>query len=278
MDKPDYTHSVNAHYGSQDLGTAILEALRAAGKDPDNIHYTDLAGVDQFHSRGRAATLELAQLAGLHAGQSILDVGGGIGGPARVLAAEYGCHVTVLDLTEEYCKAGEMITRMTGLADRVTFQVGNALDMPFPDTHFDAAWTQHSSMNIPDKERLYAEIHRVLKPGGLLALHEIMAVSVQPLHFPAPWAGTPDISFLRPVQEMRALIGDAGFRETNWIDVTAPSLEFFRQRMANAASGQTTQPGIELLLRDRMNPAFKNLVRNFEEERAVVIMSTFERV
>ena len=274
----DYTRSVNKHYGRQDIAKTILDALRAAGKDLNNLNYTELAMVDQLHSRGRASTAELAKLAGLRAGQKVLDVGGGLGGPARFIAAEYGCQVTVLDITEEFCKVGEMLTNMTGLTDRVTFSVGNALEMPFPDADFDVVWTQHSSMNIPDKQRLYAEIHRVLKPGGLLALHEIMAGSVEPIHFPVPWANVPGISFLRPVDEMRALIASAGFRETAWTDVSKPSIEWFRQRAAAATSASPPPISVGLLLREHTAAGFANQVRNLEEDRTHIIMATFKRV
>ena len=125
-----------------------------------------LAPLDQLHIRGKEATLDLARLAELTPGMLVLDVGGGIGGPARTLANEFGCVVTVLDLTEEFCRVGEMLTARTGLSDRVTFRPGNALDMPFPSSSFDRVWVQHSSMNIAAKERLFAEIHRVLRPGG----------------------------------------------------------------------------------------------------------------
>ncbi len=141
---------VDEHYGRSDLAAKILEALRAAGKDPDALAIEDLTPVDQLHARGRGATLELARLAGITSGMRVLDVGGGLGGPARTLASEFGCAVEVLDLTEEFCRAGEVLTARTGLDDRVSFRHGNALEMPYPDAGFDAAWLQHSSMNIPD--------------------------------------------------------------------------------------------------------------------------------
>jgi SAM-dependent methyltransferase len=272
-----YSESVNAHYGHQELGKAILNGLRAAGKDPDNCSYTDLATVDQFHIRGRDATLELAQLAGLQPGELVLDVGGGLGGPARTLAAEFGSVVTVLDLTEEYCEVGAMLTERTGQSEQITFKVGDALDMPFPDGSFDVVWTQHSSMNIPDKERLYAEIHRVLRPGGRLALHEVMAGEVQPVHFPVPWAPTDDISFLRPAEEVRGIIAGAGFREVAWIDTSDTSLEWFRQRMAASGSGAPPPLGLHILLRDAFRTAFQNQMRNLEENRIVVVEGVFER-
>lgn len=167
--------ALNRHYGRADLLEAILAAVRATGKDPDALTPDDLAPIDQFHTRGKPATIELATLAGLRAGMRVLDVGGGIGGPARTLAAEFGCSVTVLDLTEAYVRTGEAITARLGLSDRVSFRHGSALALPFADGSFDAAWTQHSSMNVADKAQMYAEIRRVLRPGGIFALHEVMA-------------------------------------------------------------------------------------------------------
>ena len=281
MDKTEYSKSVNEHYGRQDLGTAFLGALRANGKDPDNLSYQDLSMADNFHSRGKDATLELARMADLRPGQSVLDVGGGVGGPARVLAAEFDCLVTVLDLTEEFCRVGEMLTARTGLSDKVIFKVGSALDMPFPDASFDVVWTQHSSMNISDKERLYSEIHRVLRPGGRLAIHEIMAGPEQPINFPVPWATTQEISFLRPADEMRRLIAATGFKEVTWLDVTRPTQEWARQRAAAAtASGASSPPplGLNLLIGESFSQAMKNMTGNLDEGRIVIIEAVFDKL
>jgi SAM-dependent methyltransferase len=271
---------VNAHYGRQGLGEVILDGLRAAGKDPDRLTPDDLAPADQFHIRGKPATLELAQLAGLHADQQVLDVGGGVGGPARTLAHELGCRVTVLDLTEEFCRVGEMLNARTGLADRVTYQHGTALDLPFETASFDAVWTQHSTMNIADKERLYAEVFRVLRPGGRLAMHEIMAGPVQPIHFPVPWAPDPSISFLRTPEAVRSLLRQSGLVEVAWLNVTQPSLEWFHERIAAIDAAQASGPpplGLHLLLGPFFVTAFRNTRRNLEERRLEVIQAVFER-
>jgi SAM-dependent methyltransferase len=271
---------INAHYGRQGLDEAILAGLRAAGKDPDRLSPDDLAPADQFHIRGKEATLELARLAGLQAGQRVLDVGGGVGGPARTLAQELGCRVTVLDLTEEFCRVGTMLTERTGLADQVTFRHGTALDMPFEADSFDAAWTQHSTMNIADKERLYAEVRRVLRPGGRLAMHEIMAGPLQPVHFPVPWAPDPSISFLQPPEAIRGLVGRSGLAELSWQDVTGPSLDWFRERIAALDAAQASGPpplGLHLLLGPLFGPAFRNVLRNLEEQRLAVIQGVFAR-
>lgn len=275
----DHYRSVGEHYARDDLAAAILAALQEAGKDLGSITVQDLAPVDQLHTRGKDATLELAHLAGVTPEMRVLDVGGGLGGPARTLAGEIGCSVEVLDVTEEFCRTGEMLTTRTGLGDLVSFRHASALDMPHPDASFDAVWMQHSSMNIADKERLYAEIHRVLRPGGHLALHEIMVGPVTPIHFPVPWARGPGISFLRPPEEVRALIANVGFGESAWIDETASALRWFRERLAaaDAASGELPPLGLHLVLGTNLGQMFRNLARNLQENRVVVVQGVFER-
>jgi MPBQ/MSBQ methyltransferase len=267
--------SVGEHYGRRDLASAILIALRA-GKDPAALTIEDLAPIDQLHARGSEATLELARLAGITAGMRVLDVGGGLGGPARTLASAFGCSVEVLDLTEEFCRAGEMLTARTGLADLVCFRQGNALKMPYPGAGFDEAWTQHSSMNIADKERLYAEIQRVLRPGGRLALHEILAGPVSPIHFPVPWARDPDLSHLRPPEELRALLKDRGLEELAWIDETATALRWHKRRLA-ATPGGPPPLGLHLLFGDDFDEMLRNQVRNLREHRISLAQAAFER-
>ncbi|MHB8648140.1 MAG: class I SAM-dependent methyltransferase [Thermomicrobiales bacterium] len=271
--------SVSAHYTPRDLGEKILAGLRAAGKDPDALHPDDLAPVDQFHIGGRQATQELIERAGLRADMQVLDVGGGLGGPARLLASLVGCAVTVLDLTEEYCHVGEMLTARTGMSDRVTFRHGSALAMPFTDGSFDAIWTQHSSMNIADKERLYAEMYRVLRPGGRLAIHEVMAGPVQPIHFPVPWAREQTISFLRSPEDMRHVIARAGFREIVW-EEAVPSAQATAQARAapSTASAPPSPLGIQLLLGPAFPEMARNFARNIQEGRVIVIQAVFERV
>jgi SAM-dependent methyltransferase len=269
---------VSRHYDREDLGAAILSALRAAGLDPERITPDDLAPVDQFHIGGRNSTLELMRLSGLEPGMSVLDVGGGVGGPARTLATEIQCRVCVLDLSDAYCRAGEMLTERVGLADRVTFRQGDALALPFPPESFDAGWTQHSTMNIENKEALYAGLHRVLRPGARLAMHEVTAGPVQPIHFPVPWARGSDISFLRPAEAMRSLLAAAGFRELAWIDVTATALAWGRQRRAVASAMAESPPlGIHVILGPDARAMTANVLRNLEEGRIEIFGGLFER-
>jgi ubiquinone/menaquinone biosynthesis C-methylase UbiE len=267
---------LNAHYAGRDLEVGILAGLRAAGKDNDQLTPDDLAAVDQFHIRGKEATPELAHLAGLQAGLQILDVGGGLGGPARTLASEFSCSVIVLDVTEAFCRVGEMLTARTGLSEHVRFQRGNALEMPFASESFDVVWTQHSSMNIADKSRLYAEIRRVLRPGGRLALYEIMAGAVQPVHFPVPWARMPSMSVLRTPEEVRRLIADTGMTEVTWLNVSKLSLAWIQQRQAMAPAAAPPL-GLHLLFGPVIGWMFQNLTRNLQEQRVAVITAVFTR-
>lgn len=279
MSEQDDSRSVGEHYARGNLAAVILAALHEAGKDPDSITAQDLAPVDQLHTRGKDATLELARLAGATPEMRVLDVGGGLGGPARTLASEIGCSVEVLDVTEEFCRAGEMLTTRTGLGDLVSFRHASALDIPHQDTSFDVVWMQHSSMNIADKEQLYAEIHRVLRPGGHLALHEIMAGPVAPIHFPVPWARGPEISSLRSPEEVRALITETGFEELAWIDETASAVRWFRERLAaaDAASEELPPLGLHLVLGADLGQMFRNLARNLQEDRVIMVQGVFKR-
>ena len=272
----DYQARINSHYTPSNLAPAIFDGLRQSGKDPERFSYEDLAPLDQFHSRGKLATIDLARAARLEPGTRVLDIGGGLGGPARTLAAEFGCRVTVLDLTEEYCRVGELLTQRTGQSDQVGFRCGSALEVPFDDESFDVVWTQHCTMNIEDKRRLYGEAHRVLIPRGRFATYEITAGPEQPIHFPVPWSAEPALSFLKTPSEMRALIKDAGFVELAFSDKTQTALTWFRERMASMPA--TPPPlGLHLLLGRTFKPAFQNIVRNLEERRVSVCEAVYRK-
>ncbi len=277
MSGSGYTDAVSGHYTAGDLGEKILASLRTAGKNTDALQVEDLAQVDQLHAGGAHATRTLIGRASLQPGMSVLDVGGGLGGPARLIAHDAACTVTVLDLSEEFCRVGEVLTARVGLTGRVAFQHGNALDMPFPDGTFDRVWTQHSTMNIAEKERLYREIYRVLRPGGLLAMHEMMAGPVQPIHFPVPWARDPSISFLWPPAKIRRSLTEIGFREVEWIDEREMAL-------ANLPAPASGQPEIgapasaaQVLYGPQLPEMVQNVGRNLREDRLALVQAVFEK-
>lgn len=271
------SRGVAGHYGRSGLGEAILQALRDAGKDPERFTLDDLAAVDEFHIRGRQATEELVRLAAFTAGARVLDVGCGIGGPSRQLAQACGCKVTGLDLTAEYCHTARMITERTGLDHLVDYHQGDALDMPFEDRSFDGVWTQHVTMNIPDKEALFRECRRVLRPGGRIALYEILAnENGGGLHYPVPWAREPSISFVATEPAMRRALAAAGFEITVWNDVTRPGQAWFAQMLDRVRTTGRPPIGLHLLLGADFGTMAANVLRNLEEERLSIVQVVAE--
>lgn len=263
--------SVTRHYGRDDIVAAIRAGLKAAGRDPENLDPAHLAAVDEFHVRGRAATQELARRLGLTADRRVLDVGCGLGGAARLLAAEYGCRVTGIDLTEAYCRAAAELSRWVGLDGLVEFRPADALDMPFPDASFDVAWTQHAAMNIADKPALYREVRRVLKPGGAFAVYDILQGAGGEPHFPVPWARDPSISFLVAPEELRALLAASGFEIVAWRDTTAAGRDWFRGVAGRLRDGGPPPLGFHLLLGPEFAAMGANQLRNLEEDRIALV-------
>jgi sarcosine/dimethylglycine N-methyltransferase len=258
-----------AHWGRDDLRRALLDALAAVGVPPGPATVEALAPLDQFHGGGLAATRRLAALAGFAPGTRVLDVGGGLGGPARLLAAEHGCEVTVLDLAASYVEAGAALTALAGLAHRVTHRQGDALELPFEAGRFDAVWTQNSGMNIADKEALLAGFHRVLRPGGRLVFQEPMAGPVQPPHFPLMWARDASTHWLLTPQAMRALLESSGFRVLAGDDVTAE---------ASGGKAPAAGPSIQSLVMGDALPAIaRNGRLNRDEGRLLMIQAVCER-
>ena len=220
MNRQLQIEEIKNHWERRGLYEAILSALTESGKPLDNLTIDDLEPIDQFHGGRKRMTVHLAELASLRPNMQVLDVGGGLGGAARTLAVEFGCIVTVLDLTETYIEAGKMLNSLLKLDDRITFHVGNALELPFANSAFDVVWTQNSGMNIAEKEKLYSQFHRVLRPAGLLAIQEPMAGPNQPPIFPVMWSRDGANHFLRAPHEMRQWIEAAGFRSLKWVEVT----------------------------------------------------------
>ena len=262
--------TVQTHYTRPDLGKVILEALERAGKDTNRLTPEDLAPIDEFHIRGRAATLELARAAGLDAAKRVLDVGSGVGGTSRCLAKEFGCRVTGIDLTEEYCRAAALLTAKIGLADLIDYRQGDATNLPFDDASFDVVWTEHVAMNIPDKARLYREMHRVLKPGGTLAIYDVLAGPSGPVLFPVPWARTPDTSFLVSPDELRGLLVEAGFTVTDWSDTTEAARAWFVSLAEKIRKEGFPSLGFHVLLGADFQEMAQNQGRNLQEGRIVL--------
>ncbi|CAH1189962.1 Class I SAM-dependent methyltransferase [Candidatus Nitrotoga sp. BS] len=213
------------HYSVNDIETRILTALRAAGLNPEQrLSPVKLGALDHFHTGGFRASLVLKDLVQIRAEDHVLDIGAGLAGPARMLAASPGCLVDCIDLSPDYCVAALLLNRLTGLGEHVSVQVGSALDIPFADNSFDVVWMQNVGMNIPDKPKLYQEISRVLKAGGRFAFQEMLAGETPATYFPLPWATDTADNSLISASEMHAVLARSGFSALYFEDVSAAPL------------------------------------------------------
>jgi SAM-dependent methyltransferase len=204
----------------------IERALIAAGKDLDHLQPADLGLLEDFHTMGRLATAALVELAGITRGSRVLDAGSGVGGTARYVADHYGCSVTSVDLTDEYCDTNRWLNSLVGLDDRIQIRPADVTELPFADGTFDVVISQHVQMNVADKTRLYSEARRVLVGGGRLALWDITIGHSETfgeageLEYPLPWANEPGRSHLVSPGELRAAVQSAGFSIEHWNDLT----------------------------------------------------------
>lgn len=267
-----------SHYGEEDLLERLDAALAQAGLHDGKLPPEALAPLDQFHTRGLAATVELAKAAGIGAASRVLDIGSGLGGPSRYLASTFGCHVHGIDLSPTFVAAARHLARRCGLADHVTYDCASALEVPCDAESFDVAWTQHVAMNIADRARFYGEAFRILKKGGRLALYDVVIGNGEPLHFPVPWSRTPGTSFLMTPDAMRATLDAAGFRILDWTDRTEAARAWFEERRkASTADAAPSPLGLHLAMGPDMPRMAGNLARNIAEGRASILQVVAER-
>ena len=264
----DTEKSIADHYTSDNLWQRLGAALASDGVDPLNPSLQALAPYDHFHGRGLEATQSLA--AGLEIAPSarILDVGSGIGGPARYFADRFGCHVTGLDLTQEFCDVAVRLNQLLKVETRVTIEQGNALSMPFPDQSFDGAYSMNVAMNIEDKAALFRELHRVLKPGAWLMLCEIAdnADGKGALEYPTPWAKSAVSSFLASARQTRASLEQNGFTVERLEDTSAAAAAYgARSRELVARGEKPLHRAVTLIHQDLAKAASANSARGVEQ-------------
>lgn len=256
--------SIAQHYAHGDLERAILDALVAMGKDPGRLTIEDLAPVDEFHVGGRVATAEFFEKLGLKSGTHVLDIGSGLGGPARFAAQAYGCQVTGIDLTPEYVEVANALARRVGLDNRVSYVCGSAVDLPFPDASFDAAYMLHVGMNIEDKAKLMGEVRRALKSSAPFGIFDIMRTGDGDLAFPVPWAKSMRTSFVvRPGAYHRRL-DCAGFDVVHERDRGKFAIEFFRNLRARIAAKGTPPLGLHIVMGKEFQDKTGNMIANLE--------------
>lgn len=270
---------VKAHYNSNNLQVKISDALEKAGKNLNQLIPKDLVPIDQLHTGGPQATINLLGKADLKPGSKILDAGCGLGGSSRLLAKKFDHFVTGIDLANQFVDTAKFLTNSTGLSDQVSFRQGSILEMPFASNSFDAVLCQHILMNIEDKEKVFKEFFRILNTGGKLILHEVVKGETEEISLPVPWAGKKEISFLEPWDNMESLVTRAGFKKVFVTDSTQNAADWWAKvKLASQKKGAA--PGIlgpHLIFGE--NAAFfgQTMTFNFEENRIKVVEAVFEK-
>jgi ubiquinone/menaquinone biosynthesis C-methylase UbiE len=268
--------NVRAHY-TGDVGSKVADRVRAllGTLGPDGVSLERLAALDHFHVRGADATAELARLAGVQAGWTVLDAGSGLGGPSRHLAERYGCHVEGVDLTPAFVEVAELLSERAGLADRLSYTVGDVTALPFEPARFDLVWCEHVVMNIADRPSLYREFRRVLKPGGLLAFYDVVSIDGPATpQYPLPWSETPATSFLQTREATLDTIGASGFVIQSERDVSQEALRWFQRITETARQG----PNLSVVMGPRMAVMAPNLARSVREGSLGLLMGVARAV
>jgi SAM-dependent methyltransferase len=269
--------NINSHYGQTDMAESILEALKKAGKNLDNLTREDIAGFEEFHIGGREATQSLAEFVQIRNGSKVLDIGCGIGGPARTLATEYDCQVTGVDLTEEYIKTAQMLTKLFGMEKSVHFQQGDATNLEFDSPVFDYVWLQHVTMNIGNKNKLFTEAFRLLKPFGQLVFYEILMLNNEPLTYPVFWAETEELNYLINEDHYRASITKAGFVEVQWEDRTIFAIEWFEKMLAKMKEDGPPQLGLNVIAPKDTPLKAANVLKNLKDQKICVVRAAYTK-
>jgi SAM-dependent methyltransferase len=275
----DTSNAIGDDYGSAGLGARIIAALEQAGVEADDLTCELMAPADQIHGGGLAATIAHAAMIPFGPDTRVLDIGCGIGGPARYLAKTFGCRVTGIDLTADFIDAARLLTGKMGLRDLVDFECADATRLPFEDATFDVVWSQNVAMNIADRAAYNAGIHRVLRPGGVFTLTEMCRGPDGAPDYPLPWARDPSYSFLVTPEQTRADVETAGFRVTEWRDGSDSPARSDRARAASGAPdpAPASPLTIEIIRGDDYSTRRANSSRGVIEGRLVSILLVAEK-
>jgi ubiquinone/menaquinone biosynthesis C-methylase UbiE len=260
-------HAIADHWAKGDVYALILSALEKAGRAPEGLTVEDLAPIDHFHARGYAATVDLADRLPIGPQHHILDIGCGLGGPARYFATRFKCRVTGIDITQPFVEAGRKLTSLIGLHDQVTIEHGDAQHLPYANGAFDGAYTQHVTMNVADRLRFFAEAYRVLKPGAFFALTEHGLGPVGNAHHPVPWSNDGSGAYLVVPSETRSLLETAGFEDIDVEHTREKYLAAYKRVIELAERGAVPPLGIHILMGDTAPEKTRNAAQNIEEGR-----------
>jgi len=264
------------HYGGDGFVGRLDDALTKAGLGGKRLSSADLAPLDQFHARGLAATMELGEAVNIQPREKVIDIGSGLGGPSRYLAANYGCHVSGVDLSPTFVEAANYLAERAELSHKVDYRRADALALPFKDESFDVGWMQHVAMNIAKRDRLYAEVFRVLRSGGRFAIYDVIATGKDVI-FPVPWSRTPETSFLLTPDDMFTALVEQGFEILSWTDHSEAAIKGFDEQRLVRAPGTPPIVGLHLAMGPEFREMAANLERNLRERRVGLVQAIMRR-
>jgi len=267
------TSQIEKHYYRQDLYEDILNRLKDIGVDINNVNRKDIASVDEFHVRGAEISKELAKKANINNAE-LLDVGCGIGGPCRMLADEFNCNTTGIDLSKEFIKTAINLSKLVGLDTSTSFLQGDATNLPLKDNSFDVVWTQHVQMNISNKEKFYTEIDRVLRNNGTFIYYDIFKKGNDQVNFPMPWANKTEISFLSPPTEMNTILNNLGYKQLQSSNETENGIIFFEKLLKKIAENGPPKLGLNVLMGTTTKEKITNLLNALKEDK-IILQSGF---
>lgn len=276
MNKVHINTYIKNHYNKAQLFEEIIERLMMQGINPNKISRSDLSGVDEFHVRGAEVSREIAREINLSKAR-VLDVGCGIGGPARMLADEFNCNVTGIDMSHEFILAARQLSELVGLRDKTQFLQGDALELPFEEGSFDVVWTQHVQMNISDKARFYSEIARVLSENGMFIYYDIFRKNSADVDYPVPWANDPSISFLGSILNMETILKNLGFTKVQTSNQTDRAIEFFSGMFERNNKSGPKKPGLDILMGDSTPEKFGNVLKGLKENKIVIQSGVYKK-
>lgn len=260
---------IEDHYYRPNLYEDILARLKEMNVGRDRLSRADISGVDEFHVRGAEVSKELAAAVNLR-NNKVLDVGCGIGGPCRMLADEFECAVTGIDLSHEFIITAQKLSALLGLTKKTSFLQADALNLPFADASFEVVWTQHVQMNIADKTKFYSEISRVLNDGGTFLYYDIFKQGNKEVSYPMPWAGTAGISFLEQATNIENILSGLGLIKEEITDQTEKGIVFFENLLKKSSLAGPPKIGLNLLMGATTKDKLTNLLHALKERKIIL--------
>lgn len=262
-----HAKAMSEHWGKGDVYSRILDTMELAGIDPNSVTVEQLAPVDHFHARGFPATIELADALPIKEGDRLVDIGCGLGGPARYLAKRFNCHVDGIDITVPFVDAANKLSALVGMDDAVECLHGDGQKLPYDDELFDGGYALHVTMNVPDRNVFFGEALRVLRPGAFFALTEHGLGEVGEPHHPMPWSEDGSGAYLMRPADTVAALKKAGFTEIEVTNTGEKYLQGYKRAIELAEKGEAPVFGTHILLGKLAPQIVRNAARNIEERR-----------